>query len=93
MWPFFDFQYDFRCFRSITDPLIVLSDRIARTFIRTEATQAVALDIPKAFERVRNVGSLRKLNCYGISGQIYGLISSFRRNRWLQVVLDGKSVV
>ena len=26
-----------------------------------------------------------------ISGQIFGLISSFLSNRWLQVVLDGKS--
>ena len=28
---------------------------------------------------------------YGISGQIFGLISSFLSNRWLRVVLDGKS--
>ena len=26
-----------------------------------------------------------------ISGQIFGLVSSFLSNRWLQVVLDGKS--
>ena len=32
-----------------------------------------------------------KLKSYGISGQIFGLISSFLSNRWLQVVLDGKS--
>ena len=34
---------------------------------------------------------LRKLTSYGISGQIFGLISSFLSNRQLQVVLDGKS--
>ena len=28
---------------------------------------------------------------YGISGQIFGLISSFVSNRWLWVILDGKS--
>ena len=28
---------------------------------------------------------------HGISGQIFGLISSFLSNRWLRVVLDGKS--
>ena len=32
-----------------------------------------------------------KLKSYGISGQIFGLISSFLSNRQLQVVLDGKS--
>ena len=34
---------------------------------------------------------LRKLKSYRISGQIFGLISSFLSNRQLQVVLDGKS--
>ena len=38
-----------------------------------------------------NAGLLHKLKSYGISGQIFGLISSFLSNRRLQVVLDGKS--
>ena len=42
-------------------------------------------------DRVSRAGLLHKLKCYGISGQIYGLISSFLSNRWLQVVLDRKS--
>ena len=33
-----------------------------------------------------------KLRSYGISCQIFGLISSFLSNRWLWVVLDGKSL-
>ena len=32
-----------------------------------------------------------KLKSYGISGQIFGFISSFLSNRLRQVVLDGKS--
>ena len=36
-------------------------------------------------------GLLHKLKSYGISGQIFGLISSFLSNRQLQVVLNGKS--
>ena len=36
-------------------------------------------------------GLLHKLKSYEISGQIFGLISSFLSNRELQVVLDGKS--
>ena len=55
------------------------------------ATRAVAIDISKAFDRVWHVGLLHKLKSYGISGQIFGLISSFLSNRQLQVVLDGKS--
>ena len=36
-------------------------------------------------------GLLHKLKSYGISGQIFALISSFLSNRQLRVVLDGKS--
>ena len=49
----------------------------------------MALDISKAFDRVWYAGLLHKKS-YGISGQIFGLISSFLSNRLLQVVLDGK---
>ena len=68
-----------------------MSDRIARAFNRSGATRAVALDISKAFDRVWHAGLLHKLRFYGISGQIFGLISSFLSNRQLWVVLDEKS--
>ena len=68
-----------------------MSDRIARAFNRSGATQVVALDVSKAFDRVWHAGLLHKHKSYGISGQIFGLISSFLSNRWLRVVLDGKS--
>ena len=55
------------------------------------AIRAVALDISKVFDRVWHIGLLHKLKSYGISGHIFGLISSFFSNRWLRVVLDGKS--
>ena len=88
---FSDFQYGFRSSRSTADLLTVVSDRIARAFNRCGATRAVALDISKAFDRVWHAGLLHKLKSYGISGQIFGLVSSFLSNRRLQVVLDGKS--
>ena len=56
-----------------------------------EATQAVALNISKAFDRVSHASLLHNLKLYEISGQIFGLISSFLINRRLRVVLDGKS--
>ena len=49
---FSDFQYGFRSSRSTADFLTVVSDRVDRTFDRYKATQAVALDISKAFDRV-----------------------------------------
>ena len=48
-------------------------------------------NISKAFDRVWYAGLLHKLKSCGISGQIFGLISSFLSNRQLRVVLDGKS--
>ena len=71
--------------------LTVVSDRIARAFNRSGATRAVALDISKAFDRVWHAGLLHERKTYGISGQIFGLISSFLSDRQLHVVLDGKS--
>ena len=83
-------EYRFRSSRSNANLLTVVSDRIARTFNRSGGTQVVAPDISKAFDRVWHAGLLHKIKSYGISGQIFGLISSFLSNRRLQVVLDGK---
>ena len=54
-------------------------------------TQAVALDISNAFDRVWYAGLLHKLKSYGISGLIFSLISSFLSNGQFSVVLGGKS--
>ena len=70
---------------------MVLSDRIARSFNRSGATRAVTLDISKPFDKDWHAGLLHKLRSYEISGQIFGLISSFFSNRQLRVVLDGKT--
>ena len=88
---FSDFQYGFRSSQSTADLLTIASDRIARAFDRSGATRVVALDISKAFDRICHAVLLHKLKSYGISGQIFCLISSFLSNRRLRVVLDGKS--
>ena len=51
----------------------------------------MALDISKAFDRDWHADLLHKLKSYGISGRVFGLISSFLGNRRLRVALDGKS--
>ena len=70
---FSDFQYGFRSSRLTADLLTVVSDRIARTFNRSGATRAVALDRSKAFNRVRDAGLLHKLK----------VLWNFRSDIWL----------
>ena len=91
MWSFFCFWYGFKSSPSTADLLTVVSNRIAGTFNRSGATQVVALDVSKAFDRVWHAVLLHKCKSYGISGYIFDLISSFLSIRWLKVVLDGKS--
>ena len=67
----------------------VVSDRIARTFKRFEANQAVARDISKVFDKVSHAGLLHELKSYEILGRIFSLVLSFFSNRWLQVILLG----
>ena len=73
-----------RTSQSTADLLAIISDRIARASNSSGATRAVALDISKALDRVQHAGLLHKLTSYGISGQIFGLISFFHSNRWLR---------
>ena len=49
---FSDFQYGVKSSRSTADLLTVASDKIARVFIRSGATRAVAIDISNAFNRL-----------------------------------------
>ena len=68
MWSFFCFWYGFKSSPSTADLLTVVSNRIAGTFNRSGATQVVALDVSKAFDRVWHAVLLHKCKSYGISG-------------------------
>ena len=77
---FSDFQYSFRSSRSTADLLTIISDRIARALVwgyKSGAIEAVALDISSTFDKVFRGGLLQKRRSYEVSGQIFGLISSF----------------
>ena len=80
---FSDFQYGFRSSQSTADLLTLVSDRIARALNRSGVTRAVALNTSKVFGRIWHAGLLHKLESYGISGQIFGLIFSFLSKRQL----------
>ena len=90
---FSDFQFGVRSPRSTADLLAVVSNRLSNDFNRSRATQAVALNISKAFERVWHAGLLHKFKSYRISGQIFGHISSLVSNRWLNAGFCQGSIV
>ena len=92
MWLFSCFQYGIRSSQLIADLLKVVFDRIVKAFNSSGATRAVVLDISKAFVRVWHDSLLDKLKSYGLSEEIFGLISSYLSNRRIRVVLDGKSL-
>ena len=77
---FSDFKYCFRSSQSTADLLRVISDRIARAFMRSGATRAVGLNISKDFCRAWHAG-LQQHNSYGMLVQIFGLVSSLFSNR------------
>ena len=85
---FSDFQYEFRSFWSTAVLLTVVSDRIARAFIRSGATQAAALDTSKAFNSVWHTCFLHKCKSFRLDIWPYFFFSQLAR--WLWVVLDGK---
>ena len=89
---FSNFQYSFRSSQSTSDLLTVASDKIARAFDRSGDTLAVALDKSNDFYSLWHVGLLYKLNSYGISSQIFGLIPFFLNKRRLWVISDGKRI-
>ena len=86
---FSDFQFGFSFSRPTGDLLAVVSDRISRAFNRSGTSQAVALDISKAFDRVWHGGLLHKPSSWNFMSDVWPY--SFLSNRQLQVVLDGKS--
>ena len=71
-----DFQYGFRSSRSIADLLIVVSDRIARVFNWYGTTQAVALDISEAFDRVWHAVLLQKASGHVLVNTLVLLVNT-----------------
>ena len=67
---FSDFLYGFRSSRSAADLLTVVSDRIARAFNRSGATQTVALAMSKAFDTVWHAAILHKLKSWNFRSDI-----------------------
>src|SRR3978361_1019924 len=86
-----DSQYGFRHQRSTGDLLAYVTYIWKSAMEGFGESQAVALDISKAFDRVWHQALLNKLPCYGFSPRLCLWLTNFLQGRSLQVVVDGAS--
>ena len=88
MWHFLGFPvwYGFRSFRSTVDLLTVVFVDLLELLTGLELLEATTRYI-QSFWQGLACWSSSQTKSYGISGQIFGLISSFVSNRQLRVVL------
>jgi hypothetical protein len=81
-----DCQHGFRLKRSCETQLLTLSHELLNNLHTGKQTDLIILDFSKAFDKKL----LRKLDNYGIRGNIWNWISAFLNNRQQRVVLDGE---
>ena len=86
-----DHQYGFCKARSTGGLLSYLTHAWSSSLRNFGESLIVALDISKAFDRVWHKALLAKLPAYGFTPSFYKLISSFLSNRFISVVVDGKT--
>ena len=86
-------QSGFRPGDSCVHQLLSITYDIYKSFDANPSLEVrcIFLDMSKAFDRVWHEGLLFKLKHLGLSGEYYGLIKSFLRNRHQRVVLNGQS--
>ena len=79
-------QSGFRRFRSTTDNLVHLTEKIKKTLRRKNTVRYITcFDIKKAFDKVWHTKLLSKLKKIGLSGHIYNAIRSILFKRTLRV--------
>lgn len=84
-----DRQYGFRARRSTGDMKLCITELWNRSIHMFGESQAVALDISKAFDRVSHKALVLKLGSFGINPLVVHWIDNFLKERSIQVVVDG----
>lgn len=84
-----DYQHGFRSKRSCETQLVTTLDDICRSGDRGNNINLLILDFSKAFDSVPHVRLMRKLEHYGITGDIGRLIKNWLSDRHQQVAMDG----
>ena len=85
-----DSQSGFRKNDSTTCQLLSISHMLLQNCAKGKSTQAIFLDISKAFDRVWHKQLVNKLRKMGINGVLLKWLESYLQGREIYVVLDGK---
>ena len=86
-----DYQHGFRKGRSCETQLLITIEEIAKSLDNRSQVDLLVLDFSKAFDTVPHARLLKKLEHYGVDGNVHGWISSWLTNRSQRVTLDGTS--
>ena len=85
-------QSGFKPGDSCTNQLLSITHTIYSSFDHYNSLEVrgVFLDMSKAFDKVWHEGLIYKMKCFGISGNLLNLLSSFLHNRKQRVILNGQ---
>ena len=84
-----DEQHGFRAKRSCETQLISTIHDLAKNIDNDIQTDAILLDLTKAFDRVPHKHLCNKLSYYGINGSTLKWIKNFLQGRTQQVIVEG----
>lgn len=84
-----DAQHGFRKSRSCESQLILTVQDLANSLNDGEQIDAILLDFSKAFDKVPHQRLLKKLQHYGVRGNLNRWIADFLSDRQQEVVLEG----
>ena len=84
-----DFQYGFRNKRSCESQLVITTEDIARNLDNNQQVDMLILDFSKAFDTVPHKRLLKKLESYGINGNILSWLEAWLTQREQQVTIEG----
>ena len=84
-------QFGFLDGRSTVLQLLILLDEWTKTIDEGGSIDCIYCDFKKAFDKVPHQCLLRKIEGYGIRGEILGWIKAFLSDRTQQVIVNGES--
>ena len=86
----YEYQFGFRKHHSTSHAIITLVERVTKALDTGKYVVGVFLDLKKAFDTVDHAILLRKLECYGIKGNILNWFTSYLSYRSQYVEYNSK---